>query len=35
MNFYQPLSRVMSKGRDFVPQIDGLRSMRAAGDMLG
>jgi hypothetical protein len=24
MNLYQHLSRVMSKGRDFVPQIDGL-----------
>jgi peptidoglycan/LPS O-acetylase OafA/YrhL len=25
MNLYQHLSRVMTKGRDFVPQIDGLR----------
>jgi peptidoglycan/LPS O-acetylase OafA/YrhL len=25
MNLYQQLSRVMTKGRDFVPQIDGLR----------
>ena len=25
MNLYQHLSRVMSRGRDFVPQIDGLR----------
>jgi len=25
MNLSQHLSRVMTKGRDFVPQIDGLR----------
>ena len=25
MNLYQHLSRIMTKGRDFVPQVDGLR----------
>jgi peptidoglycan/LPS O-acetylase OafA/YrhL len=31
MNIYQHLSRVMSKGRDFVPQIDGLRFVAIIG----
>jgi peptidoglycan/LPS O-acetylase OafA/YrhL len=31
MNLYQHLSRVMSKGRDFVPQIDGLRFVAIIG----
>lgn len=31
MNLYQRLSRVMSKGRDFVPQIDGLRFVAIIG----
>ena len=31
MNLYQHLSRVMSRGRDFVPQIDGLRFVAIIG----
>lgn len=31
MNLYQHLSRVMTKGRDFVPQIDGLRFVAIIG----
>lgn len=31
MNLYQHLSRVMTRGRDFVPQIDGLRFVAIIG----
>jgi peptidoglycan/LPS O-acetylase OafA/YrhL len=31
MNLYRHLSRVMTKGRDFVPQIDGLRFLAIMG----
>ena len=31
MNLYQHLSRVMTRGRDFVPQIDGLRFVAIMG----